>query len=218
MALDFSNIVDKREPREDRQPEPQQAPPEQQDFGGSITIPQSMWDEFDRNLGTPELATNYDKNYVAPVEDFNPYQAEPSQTVVEAQDKYNQINIATQEYADEMTRRIIDDHNGYMTDDNYQGMLNRTYTDQVYDYIRRANKGADDSAWEKPNPQDDLYSKWLPDWIAAAIGSDALSSFDSDRMSTTVHPLKHSGLSWIRQRSNMVTGTFSVGGIKRSIC
>ena len=167
MALDFSNIVDKREPREDRQPEPQQAPPEQQDFGGSITIPQSMWDEFDRNLGTPELATNYDKNYVAPVEDFNPYQAEPSQTVVEAQDKYNQINIATQEYADEMTRRIIDDHNGYMTDDNYQGMLNRTYTDQVYDYIRRANKGADDSAWEKPNPQDDLYSKWLPDWIAA---------------------------------------------------
>lgn len=107
-----------------------------------------------------------DPNYVPPVEEFNPYVTDAPQSVVDAQNQYNQINIATQEYADEMTARIIADRNGYMTDDNYQGMMNRTLTDQAYNYIKRANHGADDSAWEKPNPNDDLYTKYLPEIIS----------------------------------------------------
>lgn len=108
-----------------------------------------------------------DPYYTLPVEYYNPYAEDVPTNVTEAQQQYADINIASQDYADEMTARIIRDHNGYMADPNYQGMLNQTYTNQVYDYIKRANNGADDSAWKTPNPQDNLYSVWLPNWIAA---------------------------------------------------
>ena len=97
----------------------------------------------------------------------SPYTTEVPQNVIDAQAPASQINIASQDYADEMTSRIIRDRNGYLADDNYQGMLNKTYTLQTYDYIKRANNGADDTAWKRPNPEDDLYSKWLPEWIKA---------------------------------------------------
>lgn len=155
-------------------PQTQQQPQQQEAAGG--------WDfQGQQNTAAAPVTTSFepgsleesihlnllqnDPNYVPPVEEFNPYVTDAPQSVVDAQNQYNQINIATQEYADEMTARIIADRNGYMTDDNYQGMMNRTLTDQAYNYIKRANHGADESAWEKPNPNDDLYTKYLPEII-----------------------------------------------------
>ena len=121
--------------------------------------PQSLEDYIVQD----EIENNPD--YVPPVEYFNPYTEQAPKSVLEAQDQFNQVNVATQDYADEMVARIIADHNGYMTNEDYQGMMNRTLTDQAYNYVKRANNGADESAWGKPNPEDELFTKYLPEII-----------------------------------------------------
>lgn len=110
------------------------------------------------------------ENYVPPVEYFDPRapENETPENVTDSQEELGQINYASQEYADEMTQRIINDYNGYMTDENYQGMLNKQYTVDTYNYIKRANNDAEDpSSWSRPNPENPLYSEWLPTWIAS---------------------------------------------------
>ena len=147
---------------QDTQTQPQQAQTQEQ------AQPQQQQNTqlTDRQKAISEYVVK-DAGLAAENTSMSPYATEVPQNVIDAQAPYSQVNIATQEYADEMTQRIIRDRNGYLANDNYQGMLNKTYTLQTYDYLKRANNGADDSAWKKSNPEDDLFSKWLPDWIKA---------------------------------------------------
>lgn len=126
-------------------------------------ISEQLHNQISESVTKHILQTN--PNYVPSAEAFNPYANGVPQNVTEAQDQLADVSYASQDYANEIQRRIIADHNGYATDDNYQGMLNRTYTDQAYDYIKRANNGAEDTAWNDPNPQDQLFTM-IPDWIA----------------------------------------------------
>lgn len=128
------------------------------------TQPLQYGNDYVEDFVVRDLA-GIDPNYVPPVEAFNPYQDTAPQGVVDAQAQYDTVNITTQEYADDWQKRIIADHNGYITDDNYQGSLNRTLTDQAYNYIKRANNGADESAWERPNKDDELFTKYLPEIV-----------------------------------------------------
>ena len=122
---------------------------------------ESLADYMNQNL------IKNDPNYVPPVEEFSPYVEEPPQSVLQAQDQFNQVNLATQEYADRMTSQIVKDYNGYIADpDNYQGMMNRTLTEQSYNYLKRANHGAESNAWEKSNPEDALFTKYLPEILS----------------------------------------------------
>lgn len=150
-------IQQSQEVAEQSQPQPQQPAP------APVSAPAAPAGSLDEYIHQNLLAN--DPNYVPPVEEFNPYVEQPPQSVIQAQDQNNQVFVATQEYADDMQERIIRDRNGYLTQDNYQGMLNRTQTEQAYNYIKRANNNADDSAWSKPNPEDELFTKYLPDII-----------------------------------------------------
>lgn len=107
-------------------------------------------------------------NYTKPVQNYTAAYAPATttpQNVQQATDQFSQVNIATQEYANEMQSRIVRDYYGYQTDPEYQGMLSKTYTEQSYDYLKRKNKGANDTAWTEPKPEDDFFSDWLPRWI-----------------------------------------------------
>lgn len=103
-----------------------------------------------------------------PVEDYNAVNAEGTpQNVSDSMKQFSQVNIASQEYADQMQSKIIEDYYKYQDDPNYQGMLNRTYTNQTYDYLKRKNNNASDVAWSQPKPEDDLWTNWLPEWTKA---------------------------------------------------
>lgn len=135
------------------QPKPQENQPR---------IDEQLHNQITQSVQKYAAATN--PNYQPSVEAYNPYAEGVPQNVVESQQALADISYASQDYANEIQRRIIQDRNGYMTDPNYQGMLNKTYTNQAYDYIKRANNGADDSAWNDPNPEDQLF-QMVPDWI-----------------------------------------------------
>ena len=144
------------------EPQEQQGFPEPQEPQEEY-VPTYQTQSLGAYLGQTQAENNPD--YVPPLEDFNPYTTEAPQTVTEPQEQFADVFVATQDYADEWTQKIIDDRNGYMTDDNYEGALNRTLTEQAYNYLKRANNGADETAWSRPNPQDDLFTKYLPDII-----------------------------------------------------
>jgi len=84
--------------------------------------------------------------------------------VSDSMKQFSQVNVATQEYANDIQKRIIQDYYGYQNDDNYQGMLSKTYTEQTYDYLKRKNKNANDTAWSEPDPNDELFNR-MPTWI-----------------------------------------------------
>lgn len=146
MAITNLNNIPKQE--EEQQQQQQAQPQESGGHGG--------WDAV-------VLANNPD--VVPSVEAFNPHTTEVPQNVIDAQQQYADINIATQEYADDWQKRIIRDYNGYVADENYQGTLNKTLTNQAYNYLKRANNGADYTAWTTPNPEDELFTKYLPDIV-----------------------------------------------------
>lgn len=86
------------------------------------------------------------------------------QSVQQATSQFADISYATQDYADNMQSQIVRDHYAYQDDPNYSGMLSRTYTDQAYEYLKRKNNNANDTAWSKPKPEDDFFSVYLPKW------------------------------------------------------
>ena len=114
-----------------------------------------------------EYAASRDETYVPPVESYNPYSEGMPQNVQDAYRQYSEVQTATQDYANEWQNRIISDYNSYQTDENYQGYFSKEITGQLYNYLGDKQQTADFTAWTAPNPEDPLFSSWLPDWTAS---------------------------------------------------
>ena len=168
-GIKFDDLISAHSVEEEQQPTyaPTPEQPAEQPQAAPDNSPSYSLDDYYQKMETqpaPEapLAINNNKSYVAPVEEFNPYTTETPQALIDSQNRNNEVFVATQEYADRIQEQVIRDHNGYLADENYQGTWNPTLTNQVYDYLKRMNKGADDTVWQAPNPENDLFSVHLP--------------------------------------------------------
>ena len=103
-------------------------------------------------------------DYTLPVSAYtSAYDSNP-QNVAQAQSQFADISYASQDYADNMQSQIVRDYYAYQNDENYSGMLSRTYTNQAYEYLKRKNNNANDTAWSQPKPEDEFFSVYLPKW------------------------------------------------------
>ena len=162
MAPSFEDIVNAQFDNQESAPQDYavQQQPEQYDNGPSFE------DTVNAQFDSQPLQEISDNNYAAPVEQYTAaYTDQTPQSVLDAYAQNNQPFVPTQEYADKWQAQIIADHNGYITDQNYKGALNSVLTNQAYEYLKRANNYADETAWERPNPENDLFTHHLPEII-----------------------------------------------------
>lgn len=108
-----------------------------------------------------------DETYVPSPDKYNPYSEGTPQNVTDAYRQFAEVQAPTQEYADEWQNRIISDYNNYQTDDAYQGYFSKEMTGQIYNYLSDKQKTTDYTAWTAPNPDDYLFTNFLPDWTKA---------------------------------------------------